>query len=89
MLGYWPGSAVHQRATLAHPRFEDFEYTSFDPDEEDCLGWMGNGMVLASMNKTSTTGYLDNVDIPPVPCEALESPASASTDAFSLVEQIA
>lgn len=44
MLGYWPGSAVHQRATLANPRFEDFEYVSFyggnsgdRSEEEDAL----------------------------------------------------
>lgn len=87
MLGYWPGSAVHQRVTLAQPRFEDFEYSSFDTSEEDSLAWMGNGMVVASMNNTSTTGYLNNMDIPPLPCEALESPVSAITDAFSLVEE--
>ena len=69
MLGYWPGSAVHQRATLAEPRFEDFEYSYFDSDE-DCLAWMGNGMTTATMENVSSTGYLDTVDIPPVPASS-------------------
>jgi hypothetical protein len=68
MIGYWPGSAVHQRATLENPRFEDFEYGSFDDGSDlDILSWMGNGMIEAQVHKTSTTGYLDTVDIPPVP----------------------
>lgn len=67
MLGYWPGSAVHQRATLDVPRFEDFEYSSFDEDDEDCLAWMGNGMIMAQMENRSTTSYLDFVDVPPLP----------------------
>jgi hypothetical protein len=68
MLGYWPGSAVHQRATLENPRFEDFEYCSFNSsDDLDILSWMGNGMIEAQVLKTSTTGYLDDVDVPPVP----------------------
>ncbi|KAK3633144.1 hypothetical protein LTR56_015920 [Elasticomyces elasticus] len=65
MIGYWPGSAVHQRATLATPRFEDFEYSSFQSEEADCLAWMGDGMIVAQKEGTSTTGYLDIVDIPP------------------------
>ena len=70
MLGYWPGSAVHQRATLAHPRFEDFDYASFDGENElDILSWMGNGMIEAQLLETGTTGYLDTVDIPPIPSE--------------------
>lgn len=66
MLGYWPGSAVHQRATLEHPRFEDFDYESNDTDEIDRLAWMGNGMIMAQELNTSTTGYLDTVDKPPI-----------------------
>lgn len=66
MIGYWPGSAVHQRATLAHPRFEDFDYESHETDETDSLAWMGNGMIMAQELNTSTTGYLDTVDKPPV-----------------------
>lgn len=67
MLGYWPGSAVHQRATLETPRFEDFEYSSYDNEDPDgLLAWMGNGMIEAQELGTSTTGYLNCVDIPPV-----------------------
>ncbi|CAI7653527.1 unnamed protein product [Penicillium glandicola] len=82
MLGYWPGSAVHQRATLANPRFEDFEYSSFD-GEEDCLLWMGNGMITATMENTSTTRYLDTVDTPPAP-----SAKCHEEEAFSVVEPL-
>lgn len=80
MLGYWPGAAVHQRATLANVRFEDFEYSSFEKDSEDCLAWMGNGRIQAAENDISTTGYLDEVDIPPVPGIALLTPLSSNTE---------
>jgi hypothetical protein len=81
MLGYWPESAVHQRATLANPRFQDFEYVSFyggnsgdrSEGEDALLAWMSNGMILATERDESTTGYLDIVDIPPLPCDALLS----------------
>lgn len=81
MLGYWPGSAVHQRATLAHPRFEDFEYASNDAEELDSLAWMGNGMIMAQELGTSTTGYLDAVDKPPVYVEP-----EAETTSVGLVD---
>lgn len=81
MLGYWPGSAVHQRATLAHPRFEDFEYASNDAEELDSLAWMGNGMIMAQELGTSTTGYLDAVDKPPVYVEP-----EAGTTSVGLVD---
>jgi hypothetical protein len=70
MIGYWPGSSIHQRLTLENPRFEDFEYRSFDEDEaeeDNSLAWIGNGMVEAQILNTSTTWYLDQVDIPPIP----------------------
>jgi hypothetical protein len=88
MLGYWPGSAVHQRATLATPRWEDFEYSSYDEDEEDSLAWMGNGMIMAQTEGRSTTTYLDHADIPPVPglSPASSSPSSQATTPYSLVE---
>lgn len=83
MLGYWPGSAVHQRATLAHPRFEDFEYATFDDvDDEDFLTFMGNGMIQAQVENRSLTGYLDTVDIPPIPLrvEQLPTPPTPAED---------
>ncbi|KAH8883205.1 flavin-binding monooxygenase [Thozetella sp. PMI_491] len=93
MLGYWPGSAVHQRATLAAPRFEDFEYTSFTEGEEDMLEWMGNGMIMASMEDTSTTGYLDNVQVPPPPrrnvLHAVLTPPLQEEDQFFAIEKSA
>lgn len=80
MLGYWPGAAVHQRATLENVRFEDFEYSSFEENSEDCLAWMGNGRIQAAENDTSTTGYLDEVDIPPVPNATPLTPLSSHTE---------
>ena len=58
---------MHQRATLAVPRFEDFGYSSYEKTEEDSLAWMGNGMILAQEEGRSTTEYLNDVDIPPLP----------------------
>ena len=88
-MGYWPGSAVHQRETLREPRFEDFEYSSFDEDEEDSLAWMGNGMIMAQTEGRSTTSYLDYVDIPPFPLMAeLHLTSSAPSTPFSLVEEV-
>lgn len=77
MLGYWPGSAVHQRAALEHVRFEDFEYKSFEDDEEDCLSWFGNGRIVAAELDASTTGYLDTVDVPPCPSKSLTSASTS------------
>ncbi|XXH00789.1 hypothetical protein Hte_007140 [Hypoxylon texense] len=92
MLGYWPGSMVHQRATLLEPRFEDFEYSSFDDnDEEDFLTWMGNGMIMDQVEGRLGTGYLDTVDIPPVPWKERvpPSPESADGDVYAVVEKVA
>uniref|UniRef100_A0A8H7KFR0 FAD/NAD(P)-binding domain-containing protein n=1 Tax=Bionectria ochroleuca TaxID=29856 RepID=A0A8H7KFR0_BIOOC len=61
IIGFWPGSAIHLRKALEHPRWEDFEYESMD---EDSLAWMGDGLVLAQLSVDSTTGYLDLVDVP-------------------------
>ena len=80
MLGYWPGSAVHQRATLAHPRFEDFDYCSHDVDEIDSLAWMGNGTIMAQELNTSSTGYLDTVDKPPIPAPTPEEQEVKTND---------
>lgn len=88
MLGYWPGSAVHQRATLETPRFEDFEYCSYDEEEDDCLAWMGNGMIMAQTEGKSTTSYLDSADVPPVPEMATGRIASTPSTPFSLVEEV-
>lgn len=64
-MGYWPGSAVHQRVALEHPRWEDFDYQSFN---KDSLSWMGNGLTTSQMNNTPTTGYLETVDVPRMNC---------------------
>jgi hypothetical protein len=87
MVGYWPGSAVHQRETLREPRFEDFEYSSFDEDEDDCLAWMGNGMIMASVEGRSTSAYLDYADVPTIDnFESLKLTSSTPSTPFSMVD---
>ena len=45
-------------------------------------------MIAATMADTSTTGYLDMADIPPVPSDvALLTPRSMDNDTFSMVEE--
>ncbi|KAL6229532.1 hypothetical protein BDW75DRAFT_249591 [Aspergillus navahoensis] len=55
----WPGSGVHARQALLHPRWEDFEYEYLDSVQQIPLGWMGNGMTLAQVEGRKTTEYLD------------------------------
>src|SRR5262245_8147742 len=85
MVGYWPGSAVHQRAALANPRFEDFDYASFD-HEEDILAWFGDGTVVAQNDNSPSTGYLDHPDILPIPKTVLSTPSCSSPDNESFSE---
>lgn len=92
MLGYWPGSAVHQRAVLSEPRFEDFDYSTFDDtDDEDFLTWMGIGMVSVQVEGRRSTGYLDTVGIPPIPWKETEplTPPSPDEDVYTVLEKVA
>ena len=46
-----------------HPRFEDFEYTSWLP-EDDTLAWLGNGNTVAELTGVGdTTNYMDYRDV--------------------------
>ena len=46
-----------------NPRFEDFEYTSWLP-EDDALAWLGNGCTVAELTGVGdTTNYMDYKDV--------------------------
>jgi cation diffusion facilitator CzcD-associated flavoprotein CzcO len=65
VTGLWPGSSLHARATLEHPRWEDYEYrTRADP-----LEWLGNGWTVADQQRGDLSHYLDHVDHPPIPSD--------------------
>lgn len=57
---------MHAQEALRNPRFEDFVYSYKDNSPENLLSWLGNGLTVAQMKDTSTTSYLDYIDIPPV-----------------------
>jgi len=59
----WPGSAMHGYFGWKHPRFEDFEYTSWLP-EDDTMAWLGNGRTVAELTGIGdTTTYMDYTDV--------------------------
>jgi len=59
----WPGSAMHGYFGWQHPRFEDFEYTSW-LEEDDTMAWLGNGNTLAEFTAVGdTTNYMDYKDV--------------------------
>ncbi|EXJ67391.1 uncharacterized protein A1O5_09404 [Cladophialophora psammophila CBS 110553] len=59
----WPGSAMHGYFGWENPRFEDFEYTSWLP-EDDPFGWIGNGNTLEEKTgEGDTTLYMDYTDV--------------------------
>jgi len=59
----WPGSAMHGYYGWEHPRFEDFEYESWLP-EDDPLSYLGNGQTVAEKTDVGeTTGYMDYEDL--------------------------
>ena len=59
----WAGSAMHGYYGWEHPRFEDFEYTSWLPDD-DTMAWLGNGNTVAELTTVGeTTGYMDYTDV--------------------------
>lgn len=63
--GLWPGSSNHVVKTLENPRWEDYEYTR--NDGEDQFDWLGDGWTVADKTGMNLGGYLDHVDFPPVP----------------------
>lgn len=61
---------MHGYLGWKYPRFEDFEYTSWLP-EDDSMAWIGNGNTVAEFtNSGDTTNYMDYTDcskVLPVP----------------------
>lgn len=61
----WPGSSLHSTKTLAHPRWEDFDY---EYEKDNGGSWLGNGWTVAEKEKTVNVDYLnrDQIDFPPL-----------------------
>jgi hypothetical protein len=74
VVGLWPGSSLHARKTLDHPRWEDFNFERL-PDQ-DILEWLGDGWTKADKTKGDVSYYLDEVDFPPVPSAVAENDGS-------------
>lgn len=62
----WPGSLPHAYKVYENPRWEDFNYERLPETEENRLAWLGNGLVLAQLDGTTATEYLDAVEVPPI-----------------------
>ncbi|RDL41770.1 Uncharacterized protein BP5553_01749 [Venustampulla echinocandica] len=59
----WPGSSLHAMETLAHPRWEDYEYIHRNGNP---FGWFGNGWTENEINQNINVDYLneENIDYP-------------------------
>jgi cation diffusion facilitator CzcD-associated flavoprotein CzcO len=59
----WPGSAMNMYKGTDNPRFEDFEYESWLP-EDDTMAWLGNGNTVAELSDDiASTNYIDYTDV--------------------------
>lgn len=50
----WPGSSLHAVETLAHPRWEDYQYTHFN---NDSMSWIGDGTTTADNEPSADRSY--------------------------------
>jgi len=66
ITGLWPGSTLHCLETLRAPRWEDFEYESLkrEGEEENRLGWLGNGWSVTQTGEGDPAWYLEGVNVP-------------------------
>jgi cation diffusion facilitator CzcD-associated flavoprotein CzcO len=69
IIGLWPGSSLHAMKALQNPRWEDYEYTS--QESEDSFYWIGEGWTVEDVVRGELGYYIDLVDIPPVPTDAV------------------
>jgi len=80
----WPGSAMHGYVGHENPRFEDYDYTSWLP-EDDSMAWLGNGNTVAeftdvgdstlySVNNTLYLDYSDTSKILAIPSKDYSPP---------------
>jgi hypothetical protein len=58
---------------LQNPRWEDFDYGHTAETNMNMWGWLGNGTTMAQRDGKSTSAYLRNADIPPVPNMQIEN----------------
>lgn len=56
-----------------NPRWEDFDYGHTNETNVNMWGWLGNGITMAQRDGKPTSGYLRNVDVPPVPKVKIEN----------------
>ncbi|PQE12791.1 hypothetical protein CJF30_00002694 [Rutstroemia sp. NJR-2017a BBW] len=63
VTGLWPGSTPHALETLRSPRWEDWEWESW---EANALGWLGNGWSATQLGDGDSAWYLEEefVDVP-------------------------
>ncbi|KAF8498886.1 FAD/NAD(P)-binding domain-containing protein [Gautieria morchelliformis] len=67
VAGLWPGSCLHAVRTLAHPRWEDFNYEPLD-GRQNRFYWLGDGWTVNEREGSGNRAwYLDEIDYPPVP----------------------
>lgn len=63
----YPGGSMSLIYVLKNPKWEDFEWTRKKENSVNMWAWLGNGIVKAQRDGTTTSHYLRNVDVPPVP----------------------
>ncbi|KAJ4263410.1 hypothetical protein NW762_006229 [Fusarium torreyae] len=56
--GVWPGSASHVNIVRKEPRWEDFEYTYFNP-QGNRFGWLGNGWTIRDIQAAEKKSEAD------------------------------
>jgi hypothetical protein len=63
----YPGGSMSGIYVLQNPRWEDFDWTANKETATNMWAWMGNGTTWAQRDGKTTSGYLRNLDIPPIP----------------------
>ncbi|KAH8882135.1 flavin-binding monooxygenase [Thozetella sp. PMI_491] len=69
--GLWPGSGAHVARVRAEPRWEDWEYTYWNP-QGNRFGWLGNGWTIRDVRAKDGIQGLDLDLTPWLRAEALE-----------------
>ncbi|PPQ79898.1 hypothetical protein CVT25_002954 [Psilocybe cyanescens] len=67
VVALWPGSPMHAARTLAHPRWEDFNYEYLD-SSQNRLHWLGDGNTVADKDPEADKGWYlrpEYIDYPP------------------------
>ncbi|KAI0712848.1 hypothetical protein C8T65DRAFT_739260 [Cerioporus squamosus] len=69
IIALWPGSNLHAKRTLEHPRWEDFRYEQRDTGVTNRFYWLGDGQTYAEKTLTGDRAWYlaeDQIDRPPV-----------------------